>query len=222
MANIRVQLDLTVPSLPARLIVVGVLLLCVAPELGSESVTLSTYYPAPSGVYTQMITTNNTFLARDGGNVGIGNAAPTQKLDVTGSANVTGNIAVGGNADVTGNANITGNAAVTGSASVAGNVTIGGGAGRGYVLINNTNTGCGQWDVTQGLVCGAGMYATFFPGFYVEGWSFQNRGGRVFAEGIAGVSSYEVSALNRDTNAMQLMTLNKDDSVAHIYCCPKL
>ena len=210
MANIRVQLDLTVPSLPARLLVAGVLLLCVAPELGSESVTLSTYYPAPSGVYTNMITTNNTFLARDGGNVGIGNAAPTQKLDVTGNANLTGNAVIGGNASVAGNA------------AVSGSITVGGGAGRGYIYINNTNTGCVDGDISTGLICGAGLYATFNPGFYVEGWSFQNRGGRVFAEGIAGTFSYEVSALNRNTNLMQIMTLNKDDSVAHIYCCPKL
>lgn len=43
------------------------IMLCAVPELDSESVTLSTYYPAPSGVYTNMITTGNTYLARDGG-----------------------------------------------------------------------------------------------------------------------------------------------------------
>ncbi len=52
------------------------IMLCAVPELDSESVTLSTYYPAPSGVYTNMITTGNTYLARDGGSVGIGSTAP--------------------------------------------------------------------------------------------------------------------------------------------------
>lgn len=56
------------------------MLLVCAPELGSETVTLSTYYPAPSGVYTKMITTDNTWLARDGGNVGIGTAAPSPSV----------------------------------------------------------------------------------------------------------------------------------------------
>lgn len=45
--------------------------LCVAtlcaPKLNAENVTLTTYYPAPSGVYTKMITTGETFLARDPG-----------------------------------------------------------------------------------------------------------------------------------------------------------
>src|SRR5262249_40585990 len=54
----------------------------VCNELSSESVTLTTYYPAPSGVYSQMITTTNTFLARDGGNVGIGTSSPSTLLQV--------------------------------------------------------------------------------------------------------------------------------------------
>ena len=51
--------------------------LCALPgELASEAVTLNSYYyPAPSGIYKQMITTGNTYLARDGGYVGIGVAA---------------------------------------------------------------------------------------------------------------------------------------------------
>ncbi len=68
----------------ARLLAVAAIALAVAPELDSESVTLSTYYPAPSGVYTRMITTSDTYLARDGGNVGIGTAQPSAKLDVRG------------------------------------------------------------------------------------------------------------------------------------------
>ncbi|OGR85154.1 MAG: hypothetical protein A3J74_01745 [Elusimicrobia bacterium RIFCSPHIGHO2_02_FULL_57_9] len=56
-------------------------------ELGTENVNLTTYYPAPSGVYTRMITTGQTVLARDAGaNVGIGTAAPATKLDVSNPA----------------------------------------------------------------------------------------------------------------------------------------
>ncbi|MBI3554076.1 MAG: hypothetical protein HY077_16390 [Elusimicrobia bacterium] len=64
----------------------------LAAELASESVSLTTYYPAPSGVYTQMITTSNTFLARDGGKVGVGtgtnalNATMTVGTPPTGTA----------------------------------------------------------------------------------------------------------------------------------------
>lgn len=61
------------------------LLSFMAVELASENVTLTTYYPAPSGIYTKMITTNNTFLARDGGNVGVGTTNPIAKLEVEGA-----------------------------------------------------------------------------------------------------------------------------------------
>jgi hypothetical protein len=57
--------------------------------LGSENIVLTTYYPAPYGGYAQLLTTGNTYLARDGGNVGIGTAAPNQKLHVNGVARAT-------------------------------------------------------------------------------------------------------------------------------------
>lgn len=109
MAGIRIQLDLTVPSVPARIVLVAALLALCAGDINSESVVMTTYYPAPSGVYTQMLTTGNTWLARDGGalavgtpatlpsgtkmavvggRVGIGNTAPQSALDVSGGVAV--------------------------------------------------------------------------------------------------------------------------------------
>lgn len=42
--------------------------LCWRPGfIGSESLTLTTYYPAPYGGYVSILTTGNTVLARDGG-----------------------------------------------------------------------------------------------------------------------------------------------------------
>ena len=83
------------------------IMLCAVPELDSESVTLSTYYPAPSGVYTNMITTNNTYLARDLGSVGIGTVSPAYKLDVAGTMRATGRLTASGG--VTSNDSIAGN-----------------------------------------------------------------------------------------------------------------
>jgi hypothetical protein len=48
------------------------LLLLPASEIASENVTMTTYFPAPSGVYNQLITTGNTVLAKDTGAVTIG------------------------------------------------------------------------------------------------------------------------------------------------------
>lgn len=55
--------------------------------LGSETLTLTTYYPAPYGGYVNLLTTGQTLLARDGGNVGIGTGAtaPIDRLTVSGT-----------------------------------------------------------------------------------------------------------------------------------------
>lgn len=265
------------------------LLVLTAGDLASESVTLTTYYPAPSGVYTQMITTNNTYLARDGGRALIGgtvlspgaNADAASKLDVTGSAYVQKLMTTGGNVysaadpsaadfvigssagtrhdssimfwsnasasrvfnqndvfylsvwnqDAVAGANVLLGAGAGASSRFRGNLGVGmttpGGSGRGYLYIDNTNTGCAQMDVTQGLVCGAGQYATFQPGVYVEGWNYANRGGQVLAQ-LGSAMSTNVWAINNCsgggsgcTGNATWMTLKKDDSVAHIFCCPK-
>lgn len=47
-------------------------LVAIAPRLQSEQFTLFTYYPAPSGVYTNMVATGDAYLARDGGGVSVG------------------------------------------------------------------------------------------------------------------------------------------------------
>jgi hypothetical protein len=87
MTEITVRFDLTFSRRMIASAGAAAMMLCAVPELNSESVTLSTYYPAPSGVYTNMITTGNTYLARDGAaatKVGIGTTSPAQKLHVVG------------------------------------------------------------------------------------------------------------------------------------------
>lgn len=78
------------------------LFLCWHPALlNSETLTLTTYYPAPYGGYAQLLTTQNTTLARDSGAVGIGVAPSaaftanggnyTAKLDMNGHIKTIGN-----------------------------------------------------------------------------------------------------------------------------------
>ena len=84
--------------------------ICFHPKLlGSETLTLTTYYPSPYGGYARLLTTNKTLLARDGGAVGIGDVndllstdtkltvygrvgigtdVPSQMLDVDGIAKI--------------------------------------------------------------------------------------------------------------------------------------
>lgn len=52
--------------------------------IGSETLQMTTYYPAPYGGYVSILTTNQTVLARDAGRVGIGTAGPVDKLGISG------------------------------------------------------------------------------------------------------------------------------------------
>lgn len=80
MAEINLKFDLTFSRRFITIIGAAAVVLCAVPELESESLTLTTYYPAPSGVYTKMITTADTYLARDGGGLSVGTASPAAPL----------------------------------------------------------------------------------------------------------------------------------------------
>lgn len=195
--KIRVQFE--VPSFPGglRWLAAGALLLVSAAELGSETVTLTTYYPAPSGVYTRMITTANTFLARDGGVLGVGTTGAVAKLGVNGGAAigaayatvaapangliVEGAVGIGLSNPTAGNAvHVNGTSRFDGFIDARGNLVMNGGSAaanrRGYVYLSNTFTSCTATTVAANAApaCGAGNYVTATPGLYVEGTSYQN------------------------------------------------
>lgn len=52
----------------------------------TDQITITTYYPAPAGSYNELRTYNNTYLATDGGRVGIGTMSPGAKLHVVGAS----------------------------------------------------------------------------------------------------------------------------------------
>ena len=81
--NIRVEIPVTRRMIRGAM--AALLLGAPAGELSSESVTLTTYYPAPSGVYQQLITTQNVIFARDVQAVPPAAAANTPSFLVLGS-----------------------------------------------------------------------------------------------------------------------------------------
>jgi len=173
--TIRLNFDLSFVYGPRtfRAPLAAILLLAAVGDLNSESVTLSTYYPAPSGVYTQMITTGDTWLARDGGNVGIGTLNPGQKLSVVGNAYVSGMVGVGVPAP-------------TQALDVAGTIHV-------------SASGCsGPTTVVTGAICAGNRYATFTPGIYIEGWSYQSQGvPNRYLSGAAPAARSVVSCCNK-------------------------
>lgn len=54
------------------------LLGAAAVELGSESLTLNSFYPSPLGIYSSLTSTGDATLARDGGVVSVGQPANVQ------------------------------------------------------------------------------------------------------------------------------------------------
>lgn len=155
--------------------------------LSTESMTLTTFYPAPYGVYTQLRSTRNTFLAYQGDRVGIGTVTPGSKLGINGevavgsaySANaapsggmiVQGLVGLGTNAPDSGAAlspakdfklHVQGDALTTGEAHV-----------RKYVRLPNTAV-CSPRNVTSGgwTMCNGNEYASVVAGVYAEGYSY--------------------------------------------------
>lgn len=59
-------------------------IMALSPVVCGETLTYSSYYPAPYGGYKHIIATNSAFLATSTGNVGIRTGQPAQKLDVNG------------------------------------------------------------------------------------------------------------------------------------------
>jgi|GEM_PF-2524119 len=159
MADINVRFDIRFSARTLRLAMIGAMVLAAAPELASESVSLTTYYPAPSGVYAQLISTNNTWLARDGGyldvgtsvvpgagtemavmggRVGIGLTAPANELQVKGLGAANVDLAVNGRMQ-------------TGDASNLGGVWLNSGNTQFIGQESGTALGiynAGAWDVT--------------------------------------------------------------------------
>lgn len=100
----KIVVQFSVDRRAATLILAAVAVGAFAIRLSSETLTLATTYPAPVGVYNQIVTTGNagtvpadTTLARSAGNVllapasnsggrvGVGTSAPLAKLDVAGT-----------------------------------------------------------------------------------------------------------------------------------------
>ncbi len=84
--TIRIELELSRRQLRAALT-----LSCIlggAYALHSESLTVTSYYPSPSGIYRKLIAKSDVRLATDGGLVEVGTArsSPPARLLVNGSA----------------------------------------------------------------------------------------------------------------------------------------
>lgn len=212
MAEFVVKFDVRFSRVWIRNLTALAMVLAIAPELASESVTLTTYYPAPSGVYTNMIVTGATYLARDGGAVGVQTATPTggYVMDVNGSLLVRANEQVNGNLSVGGTFtvnnltvnNLTVNTSLTdnGTAVFNGNTTV-----------NNAITG--NYGLTPGYVSW-GTYGTGSGGaaIYNDAGGFKALmlvGNNSAGNGYRQVQVYDDLTVNGYTNSI-ITTANQN------------
>jgi hypothetical protein len=104
--EVRLRIEFVIGRAQAGWLLLAALMLSCATDLSSESLVLSTYYPAPLGVYRSLITTGvgpaNTLLARDNGYVGIGTATPGFALDVNTRNATDGGINISGAGNASG------------------------------------------------------------------------------------------------------------------------
>jgi hypothetical protein len=88
MSDRKIYVTIGVSQPMIRAAVAGLVMFSCSTELASEAITMTTFYPAPSGIYNRMITTGDTVLGRDGGKVAVGmmdfapqTAAPSLRAD---------------------------------------------------------------------------------------------------------------------------------------------
>lgn len=81
----------------------------------------------------------NTLYLSNAGNVGLGTAAPAEKLDVSGNAKVSGTLNVTGAVTAGSTAGVTGNLTVGGTATISGTTSV--------LSVVNTNTTAGNRDM---------------------------------------------------------------------------
>jgi len=147
------ELDIHIRITPrvARWAMAAACLCLMVMVVSPEDITLDTYYPAPTGVYTNMITTQQTILARDSGNVGIGTTnAGTAKLEVHGPGTgaldlwVSGKIETGGDGSGTGEIYLNNNLANGPAIGQTGNnLGLTNGGGWNFQMDQNGDVGIG-------------------------------------------------------------------------------
>ena len=86
----KIRIELVLSRRQTRgLLTLAVLFGC-SYALHSESLTVTSYYPSPSGVFRKLIATAGAALARDGGMVNVGSEGHSADLAVEGSLRVRG------------------------------------------------------------------------------------------------------------------------------------
>ncbi|MCR4295393.1 MAG: hypothetical protein NUW21_07645, partial [Elusimicrobia bacterium] len=83
---------------------------------------------------------------------------------------------------------------------VKGNINVEAGPGsNGYIKVAAAGCSAAITVTTGNNICGGTQYATFTPGIYIEGWSYQSQGvpNRYLSGGPAPVASAVVSCCNR-------------------------
>ncbi len=145
------KIEISIGQRGAVLLVAGLLILLLPIIPTTESLTLTTYYPAPYGAYRELRATESAFLAYSGGQVGIGTTNPqVQGVGLP-------------NAGQPYLADIDGHAQVRRDLRVGGSLIL-----NGYITLAQPS--CSEVAITgASSSCAGGRYATTTPGLYQPG-----------------------------------------------------
>lgn len=203
--------------------------------LSSDTMTMTTYYPAPYGGYVKLLATGDSYLARDAGAAYVGKSGTASNLTVYGNevieqaSTIKGTLTVKQTATMEQNINVLWSAYIDGSAYINSTLTVLGGTsviqnfGDFNIGASNSNATSTAWGLNSNMRMHTNKYISVIPNSciwcsenYPSGNTSYGRYGLLVKQ-ISGTYSQDGIAsyrLNGSTPLVTYMGASYDEAVA--------